>query len=354
MNVARRIARYLFAIVILTACAITRAQECVPTAERYAVEITQPGANNLRPVVSGENSFYQSLDNGWVFALERAEEGWQVRLYDGVPGGAVDLTQLTPPLRGTPNPRDLFGWHFRNADNTGPNEGSVNAPQETRAFVISPGLAGTAGLKPSGGSLELGPNDGLGLLKITDYGLRNPVPGERAVMNYVQFEACLRWPRPPEEVEQIRDRESLAYTPVDLETFGACGLDLSRYELDAAYAPRTLGGDFDGDGSIDEAAQVREKATGQRAIALCRAGTWLHLIGTESTPGDLHPGYTNQVEAWHWIQSSDDLPRSLVGFDLPEADGDLLILERIEKEAIAVYWHDGALGAHQLYRYVEP
>ncbi|MEM9387968.1 MAG: hypothetical protein AAGA68_23135 [Pseudomonadota bacterium] len=223
-----------------------------------------------------------------------------------------------------------------------------------RAFAISPGLAGTAGLKPSNGSLELGPDDGLGMLKITDYGLRNPMPGTRAVMNYVEFEACLRWPRPTEEVERIRDEQSLAFNPVDHELFASCGLDLRRYALDAGYAPRTLGGDFDGDDSLDEAVQVRDKATNKRAIALCRAGTWLHLIGTEVIPGDLREDYVDQVEAWHWIHSSEDLPRRLVGFDLPRSDGDMLVLERIEKEAVVLYWRDASLGAQQMYRYVEP
>ena len=45
---------------------------------------------------------------------------------------------LTPPWHLVPNPRYVEGWHFRNASNTGPNDGSVNAPQETREFIFSP------------------------------------------------------------------------------------------------------------------------------------------------------------------------------------------------------------------------
>ncbi|MEM9387969.1 MAG: hypothetical protein AAGA68_23140 [Pseudomonadota bacterium] len=93
---------------VVATCAIAQAEECTPTAERHAVQVTHPGGSHRRPAVSGENDFYQSLDNGWVFALQRAETGWQIRLYDGVPEqGAVDLTQLTSPARSPQPPGSL-------------------------------------------------------------------------------------------------------------------------------------------------------------------------------------------------------------------------------------------------------
>lgn len=158
------------------------AQTCDPTPDKYAVRIEGKDSEgkltpNALPYVAGDETLFQQLDNGWVFALMSTEEGWVVRLFDHAQIGlAADLTALTPPYYGEPNPRDLFGWHFRNADNTGPNDGSVNAPQELRAFVISPGLAGTAGYKPSTDPgeprlMEPGPDDGIGWLKVIDYGL---------------------------------------------------------------------------------------------------------------------------------------------------------------------------------------
>lgn len=49
---------------------------------------------------------------------------------------AIDYAAVaTPPYRGI-NARDLEGWHFRNHDNTGPNAGDVNAPQERRDFLF--------------------------------------------------------------------------------------------------------------------------------------------------------------------------------------------------------------------------
>ena len=350
--------------VVGPAAAQAQSPTCEATPATHAVRIqgTDPSGAltpNAFPFVAGERDFYRALANGWVFALVRVENGWSIRLYENEPvRDAVDLTALTPPLRGAPNPRDILGWHFRNAANTGPNEGDVNAPQDLRAFVISPALAATGGYRPPGDGPSPTPSgdDGIGWLRVIDYGLGRLERGERARMNYLQFDACLAWPRSEEERRHLTDLASPEFTSEDRETFGSCGLELRAIDLDARHLPRVLGGDLDGDGSIDEVAQVRRRSDGKRAIALCRAGTWLTTIGLDGKRvGDLAPGYLDQVEAWQWIAPGGDLPRHLEHIDLPQsADGDLLILERIEKEAVAVFWKDGALQAEQLYRYVEP
>ena len=344
----------------LLAAAPALGQACEPTAQTHAVQITgQPmqGAPVIGfPEISGERNFYQTLPNRWVFALMRVELGWSVRLYDREPvGEATDLTALTPPLHSVPNPRDILGWHFRNKDNTAPNAGEVNAPQEMRAFLISPGLAGTAGLRTSDGEQMPGPEDGIGWLKIVEYGLANPVPGTRARMNYLKFDACLSWPRADDETQALLDQASLDYADEDREIFARCGLDLQRYELSARHLPRMLGGDIDGDGALDQVAQVRRVQDDRRGLAICRAGTWLDLAGFGEGPiDDLRDGYAGQVEAWQWLTPDTDLPRHLTGHPLPLADGDCLILERIEKEAAAVFWNDGELQAHRFYHHVEP
>ncbi len=327
--------------------------QCAPSPSHEAVRI--PGMGQELPFVAGDRNFYHTLDNGWVFALMRAENGWLVRLYDREPiGDAVDLTSLTPPLRGAPNPRDIFGWHFRNADNTGPNEGDVNAPQSLRAFVISPSLAGTGGFKPSGGqNFAPSPDDGIGWLKVVDFGLANPKPGVPARMNYLQFDACLSWPRPPAERDRLIDLASVEFTVEDREVFGACGLDLDSYELTAPFAPRQLSADFDNDEALDVVARVRRKADGKQGLALCRAGTWLDILGYEKL-GDLRPEYIDQLESWTWFSRDGDIPRQLTGFDLPVAGGPLILLERIEKEAILLFRREGEWHATQIYRYVEP
>lgn len=346
----------LFGSVIAAVGAV--AQTCDPTPGKHAVRIQATGdrAPLKLPHVSGDEQFFQRLDNGWVFALIKTELGWAIRLYDREPiGDATDLTSLTPPLRGAPNPRDIVGWHFRNADNTGPNQGDVNAPQTMRAFVISPSLAGTAGLRSSGGPQVPGPDSGIGWLNVVDFGLANPSPGSKARMNYLQFDACLSWPRTQDETSRLLDEASLDYTAEDAETFGSCGLSLDQYALDANYGPRLLGGDLDGDGAIDEVAQIRRKSDDQRGLALCRAGTWLDLVGFDGKfAGEMRSGYVGQVEAWQWHTLGSTPPRHLVGYDIPQAEGDVLVLERIEKEAFLVFWRDGTLNAKRVYGHVEP
>ena len=57
-------------------------QTCEPTPQNHAVRITGQAMQGAPvtdfPEVSGDRNFYQTLDNGWVFALMRAETGWSV------------------------------------------------------------------------------------------------------------------------------------------------------------------------------------------------------------------------------------------------------------------------------------
>lgn len=365
MRVSALLCAFVLSAVISTVANANSPQpSCEPTPEKNAVRILGTDVEGVLtdqeyPYIAGERNFYQTLANGWVFALVQAENGWSIRLYENEPiGDAVELTSLTPPFRGAPNARDIFGWHFRNAANTGPNTGDVNAPQELRAFIISPSLVGTGGYRPPNRSSPPqapSPDDGVGWLKVLNYGLAGLKPGGRARMNYLKFDACLSWPRDGAERDHLTELASLAFTPEDHENFGRCGLDLQMIEMNATHLPRMLGGDLDGDDVIDEVAQIRRASDGKRGLALCRAGTWLHLIGLDGkTLGDLNPHYIDQVEAWQWIRPTGDQPRHLAGYDLPDADGDILVLERIEKEAILVYWRNDALRATRVYHLVEP
>jgi len=345
------------AAAVWLAAGAAAAQPCEAGPDRNAVAF---GAGQPVRIMAGER-FAERFGPGWVFALEPVEHGWVMRVYEHDTPDAVDLTALTPPLRMAPNPRDILGWHFRNADNTGPNRGEVNAPQEIRAFFISPGLAGTGGYRPPPDPAAPGlaapdpETDGVGRLRIRDYGLADLAPGERARMVYLAFEACLAWPKTTDQKQREADRASLVFRPEDRETFGACGLDLQTWTLDAAIAPRLLGGDFDGDGSLDEAAQIRRDSDGARAIALCRAGTWLDILGDAATPGlFLRAGYIGQMEAWRALPPD----HGRLGYegepDWPDAAGDVLALERIEKELWLVYWADGAWRTQRVYRHIEP
>jgi len=128
---------------------------------------------------AGEN-FTKSFAGDLTFKLQPTADGWtiEVRTADG-----VDLSQITPPLRLIDtNPRNIAGWHFRNAANTGRNEGDVNAPQHRRAFVFGPAAPGPAATEP-----------GRGVVVIDDFGLGDLLPGKRARMVYLKFSGCLAW-----------------------------------------------------------------------------------------------------------------------------------------------------------------
>ena len=86
--------------------------------------------------VARGQAFEHALAPGLVFRLVPDDGGWTV--WVGQPGAPdADWSGVvTPPFRG-PNPRFLEAWHFRNADNSGPNlpgPGNVNAPQAVREF----------------------------------------------------------------------------------------------------------------------------------------------------------------------------------------------------------------------------
>src|SRR5579862_9546663 len=59
--------------------------------------------------------------------------GWSI--FIGARGNRTEnyVGIATPPYHGV-NDADIDAWHFRNADNTGPNNGQVNAPGKVRHF----------------------------------------------------------------------------------------------------------------------------------------------------------------------------------------------------------------------------
>jgi hypothetical protein len=108
-----------------------------------------------------------------------------------------DLSRLTPPWHFVPNPREIEGWQFRNADNTGPNDGSVNAPQELREFIFSPALGLELeyhGSATTAEDVEKVRRFGRGWFFIESYRLTAPRRGERAAFESLTFSACVTWP----------------------------------------------------------------------------------------------------------------------------------------------------------------
>ena len=166
----------------------------------------RPGEAAVKPnrvVLAGEvragEAFERPFGPGLVLRLEPTPLGWLITMRET--GRDEDLARLTPPLHFVPNPRELEGWHFRNAANTGPNEGDVNAPGETRAFIFSPEvgrtIAGpTATASPSSEEIEAVRAAGSGTLWIEDYRLDRLEPGQqRAGFAWLRFTVALEWAR---------------------------------------------------------------------------------------------------------------------------------------------------------------
>jgi hypothetical protein len=276
----------------------------------------------------------------------------------------VDLTAITPPFRFGVNPRDIEGWHFRNETNTGSNDGSVNAPQLDRIFLFSPALEGTGGYRPPDDAteIEFDGSEGRGSLMIHDAGFADLEPGQKARMLYLNFSVCLTWPKTDDEIRAEADYNDLEYIDEEKELIFTCGLD-TKYELLAWMKPRYLSADFDGDGAIDDAVQIQRRADGQRGIAICRAGTWANVFGMEGEMADDLPenGF-GALETWQVLPGQALAESNLYGDGTVERDaqGDVLILERVEKSQHAIYWRNGS--EHQvggfitrtLGRFVEP
>jgi len=128
--------------------------------------------------------------------LEPVEHGWTLQISKR-DRPAEDLSRLTPPWHFVPNPREIEGWHFRNAENTGPNDGSVNAPGAERDFIFSPDVGRGieyAGSATTPADVEKVRSYGHGWLLIESFGLTPAWPGERAAFEALTFSVCLTWP----------------------------------------------------------------------------------------------------------------------------------------------------------------
>lgn len=281
--------------------------------------------------VSGGHNYGFELAPGWAFLLEPIPYGYMIRVYDS---DGLDLSQTTPPFHG-PNAREIEGWHFRNAANTGANIGDVNAPQELRLFEFSPALTGTGGYRPPDGALEIEPNpdDGRAWLRILDYGLADLEPGQQARMVYLHFTACLTWPSSydPPEIPIVH----IGFEPEDIERIRACGLPPELDPLDYLQPP-TLDGDFDGDGALDFATPIARASDGKRGLAICRAGTWLDVIGLEGDLGQLQPPYFDRMD-W-WAVETGPIQQGVSEGPPPPALGDTLTIGINDSSSVKLYW----------------
>ena len=166
-------------LLFLAACSHPPAQQ----------QITFTGA-----VKAGEH-FQRLFGKRFIFSLEPWESGWLISVYEQ--GRMEDLARLTPPFHG-PNPRHLEGWHFRNEDNTAPNDGSVNVPQEDRRFIFSPEVGRsihgpTAYWSVSTAEVDRVGSFGRGTLHIERLALSPVRRGERARILDMEFRCTISW-----------------------------------------------------------------------------------------------------------------------------------------------------------------
>lgn len=313
--------------------AFAHAQECQPTEGRSAVLLSRE--------VAGDRDFNEYLEGpGWTFQLKRAAHGWDIRLNDE---NGLDLTQMTPPLRGAPNPRQLYGWHFRNADNTGSNKGDVNAPQRLRLFGFHPALTGTGGFKPSSAQgVDPQNQPGRGALTIRDMGLADLEPGQKARMNYINFSVCMTWPKTDREkqkeaAETAAMTELRKVTPELIEMMGSCGLDYEFYQITPYLTPVELGGDFDADDAHDQAVPVIRKADGKRGLFICRAGTWGQVVGMTGRMGEhMTPAYFDSID-W-WSLHTGPARQGAGGTPPPALKGDAILIGKEGASSALIYW----------------
>jgi hypothetical protein len=141
----------------------------------------------------GKNFVYEVKDH-LHFILKPNPLGWEIVLQD--PNRPKEnLARLTPPYHFVPNPRYLEGWHFRNADNTGPNaigEKNINAPQHQRRFIFSTKVGQTIDYPPTPAQAGQVARDGTGLLEILDMKLGNFRAGEKAWFEWIRFKVRLQ------------------------------------------------------------------------------------------------------------------------------------------------------------------
>lgn len=149
--------------------------------------------------ISAGEALVKDFGPGFTFHLVPNPYGWEIFIKDD--RGTENIARLTPPFHSVPNPREIEGWHFRNADNSGPNEAgdkNINAPGEKREFIFSPAVGRTiggpnAGRSPGREAIEAIRSFGRGTLTILRYQLADLEPGKQARFQWMEFEVELSW-----------------------------------------------------------------------------------------------------------------------------------------------------------------
>ena len=168
-----------------------RNSDCAATADRVAHEFSGE--------LDAGQPFEQQVDRFVVRLTPDTASGvsvpigWTLGIYERFRDS--DLSRYTLPFRG-PNDRHIFGWHFRNDDNTGPPPGAWN----WREFVFSPEVDWRIVVDSDDAEAALAAVAkitafGRGTLEILDWRLTPPDRGHMPSLLWLKFRGCLTWPR---------------------------------------------------------------------------------------------------------------------------------------------------------------
>ncbi len=128
-----------FVLLFFTACTLISITEQTLSNSQKFVATKNPVSYSFTGQVSRGEKFEKLLPGNLVFVLhpttyaEIGWVGWTLYLGPILEPSHNYAGVVTLPLRGT-NDLQVIGWHFRNEDNTNPNDGSIYAPQEERLF----------------------------------------------------------------------------------------------------------------------------------------------------------------------------------------------------------------------------
>lgn len=212
----KRIGFIVFALLFLTGCTSHSKTEQKLSNSQEFVATKNPVPYSFTGQVSRGEKFEKTLPGNLVFALlpttyaEIGWVGWNIHLGSSSESSHNYAGVVTLPLRGT-NDLQIIGWHFRNEDNTGPNDGSIYAPQEERFFsyilneenyqiasdavecIMWPLLCEEMDTHEAIDLHQSVPTMG-GRLLITNLELGNLEPGRQPWIEYMEFEVELNLP----------------------------------------------------------------------------------------------------------------------------------------------------------------
>lgn len=171
-------------------------------------------------VAGGDTVIHRFEHRGqrFEFRLLPTMNGWIIWIGDPVDRNRNFVAAVTPPFRGAVNPAVIQGWHFRNSDNTGPNEPgpkNVNAPQKRRDFAF---VMNSDDFVRARQALDVllwrgdRPREDVaaaeaafanipkarGVFRIEALELSNLVEGERAHIDRMAFSVTIDWPTDPD------------------------------------------------------------------------------------------------------------------------------------------------------------